>query len=94
MTIVVPIRSTYGNVARGDAVAACDHFRTAAAGFGASGQPLDEARCSALAAIDARIDGVIAVVRLLVKEGVQALEREDDGAQHGEPRRTRGPSVR
>jgi DNA-binding SARP family transcriptional activator/tetratricopeptide (TPR) repeat protein len=36
--------------ARGDAVAACDHFRTAAAGFGASGQPLDEARCRALAA--------------------------------------------
>ena len=36
--------------ASGDAVAACDHFRTAAAGFGASGQPLDEARCSALAA--------------------------------------------
>ena len=36
--------------ARGDAVAASDHFRTAAAGFGASGQPLDEARCSALAA--------------------------------------------
>jgi DNA-binding SARP family transcriptional activator/tetratricopeptide (TPR) repeat protein len=35
---------------RGDAVAACDHFRTAAAGFGASGQPLDEARCRALAA--------------------------------------------
>ena len=36
--------------ASGEAVAACDHFRTAAAGFGASGQPLDEARCSALAA--------------------------------------------
>ena len=36
--------------AGGEAVAACDHFRTAAAGFGASGQPLDEARCSALAA--------------------------------------------
>jgi hypothetical protein len=25
-----------------DTFAACDHFRTAAAGFGASGQPLDE----------------------------------------------------
>jgi hypothetical protein len=36
--------------ASGEAVAARDHFRTAAAGFGASGQPLDEARCSALAA--------------------------------------------
>jgi DNA-binding SARP family transcriptional activator/tetratricopeptide (TPR) repeat protein len=36
--------------ASGEAVAACDHFRTAAAGFGASGQPLDEARCGALAA--------------------------------------------
>ena len=36
--------------ASGDAVAACDHFRTAAAGFRASGQPLDEARCGALAA--------------------------------------------
>jgi DNA-binding SARP family transcriptional activator/tetratricopeptide (TPR) repeat protein len=36
--------------ASGDAVAARDRFRTAAAGFGASGQPLDEARCSALAA--------------------------------------------
>lgn len=36
--------------AGGDAVASCDHFRTAAAGFGASGQPLDEARCAALAA--------------------------------------------
>jgi tetratricopeptide (TPR) repeat protein len=33
-----------------DTFAACDHFRTAAAGFGASGQPLDEARCRALAA--------------------------------------------
>jgi tetratricopeptide (TPR) repeat protein len=33
-----------------DTVAACDHFRTAAAGFGASGQPLDEARCRAVAA--------------------------------------------
>jgi DNA-binding SARP family transcriptional activator/tetratricopeptide (TPR) repeat protein len=36
--------------AGGQAVAARDHFRTAAAGFGASGQPLDEARCNALAA--------------------------------------------
>jgi ATP/maltotriose-dependent transcriptional regulator MalT len=36
--------------ASGEAVAACNHFRTAAAGFGASGQPLDEARCTALAA--------------------------------------------
>jgi DNA-binding SARP family transcriptional activator/tetratricopeptide (TPR) repeat protein len=36
--------------ASGEAAAACDHFRTAAAGFGASGQPLDEARCGALAA--------------------------------------------
>ena len=36
--------------AGGDAAAARGHFRTAAAGFGASGQPLDEARCSALAA--------------------------------------------
>jgi DNA-binding SARP family transcriptional activator/tetratricopeptide (TPR) repeat protein len=36
--------------ASGDPVAACHHFRTAAAGFTASGQPLDEARCSALAA--------------------------------------------
>ena len=36
--------------ASGDADAACDHFRMAAAGFGASGQPLDEARCGALAA--------------------------------------------
>jgi DNA-binding SARP family transcriptional activator/tetratricopeptide (TPR) repeat protein len=39
--------------ARGQAVAARDHFRTAAAGFGASGQPLDEARCRALAATPA-----------------------------------------
>lgn len=36
--------------AGGDAVAAFDHFQTAAAGFGASGQPLDEARCASLAA--------------------------------------------
>jgi tetratricopeptide (TPR) repeat protein len=36
--------------ASGEAVAACNHFRTAAAGFGASGQPLDKARCTALAA--------------------------------------------
>jgi DNA-binding SARP family transcriptional activator/tetratricopeptide (TPR) repeat protein len=36
--------------ASGEAVAACDHFRKAAAGFGAAGQPLDEARCGALAA--------------------------------------------
>ncbi|MBA2239644.1 MAG: hypothetical protein H0W09_00135 [Solirubrobacterales bacterium] len=34
----------------GEAVAACDHFQTAAAGFRASGQPLDEARCLTLAA--------------------------------------------
>jgi len=33
----------------GDAMAARDHFQTAATGFGASGQPLDEARCTALA---------------------------------------------
>jgi DNA-binding SARP family transcriptional activator/tetratricopeptide (TPR) repeat protein len=33
----------------GDAEAAGDHFRAAAAAFGASGQPLDEARCTALA---------------------------------------------
>jgi hypothetical protein len=37
----------------GDAVAARHHFRTAAAGFRASGQPLDEARCTALAAVSA-----------------------------------------
>jgi tetratricopeptide (TPR) repeat protein len=36
--------------AGGKAIAARDHFRAAAAGFEASGQPLDEARCSALAA--------------------------------------------
>ena len=36
--------------ASGDAVAACEHFRAAAAGFKASGQPLDEVRCTALAA--------------------------------------------
>ncbi|MGH2945896.1 MAG: AAA family ATPase [Solirubrobacteraceae bacterium] len=36
--------------AGGEAVAACDHFQTAAAGFRASGQPLDEDRCEALAA--------------------------------------------
>jgi DNA-binding SARP family transcriptional activator/tetratricopeptide (TPR) repeat protein len=36
--------------ASGDPVAASDCFRTAAAGFRASGQPLDEARCTALAA--------------------------------------------
>jgi DNA-binding SARP family transcriptional activator len=36
--------------AGGDGVAAADRFRAAAAGFGASGQPLDEARCAALAA--------------------------------------------
>jgi hypothetical protein len=36
--------------AGGDTVAARDHFQSAAAGFGASGQPLDEARCGALAA--------------------------------------------
>jgi DNA-binding SARP family transcriptional activator/tetratricopeptide (TPR) repeat protein len=35
--------------ASGDTVAAYDHFRKAAAGFAASGQPLDEARCTALA---------------------------------------------
>jgi DNA-binding SARP family transcriptional activator/tetratricopeptide (TPR) repeat protein len=34
----------------GEAVVAGDHFRKAAAGFEASGQPLDESRCSALAA--------------------------------------------
>jgi DNA-binding SARP family transcriptional activator len=37
-------------VCGGDSAAAREHFRTAAAGFGASGQPLDEARCVALAA--------------------------------------------
>jgi DNA-binding SARP family transcriptional activator/tetratricopeptide (TPR) repeat protein len=36
--------------ASGDGVAAFDHFRTAADGFRASEQPLDEARCGALAA--------------------------------------------
>lgn len=36
--------------ASGDAAVAGEHFRTAAAGFMASGQPLDEARCLALAA--------------------------------------------
>jgi DNA-binding SARP family transcriptional activator len=36
--------------ASGDAAAARERFRTAAAGFGAAGQPLDEARCTALAA--------------------------------------------
>ncbi|MEA2330074.1 MAG: hypothetical protein QOH58_212 [Thermoleophilaceae bacterium] len=36
--------------ATGDTAAAGEHFRTAAAGFGAAGQPLDEARCRALAA--------------------------------------------
>ncbi len=36
--------------AGGDATAALDHFQAAASGFGASGQPLDEARCAALAA--------------------------------------------
>jgi hypothetical protein len=35
--------------ASGDPVAARDHFRAAAAGFGAAGQPLDEARCTTLA---------------------------------------------
>lgn len=35
--------------AGGDAVAGIDYFRVAAAGFGAAGQPLDEARCAALA---------------------------------------------
>jgi len=43
--------------AGGDAVAAFDHFQTAAAGFGASGQPLDEARCAAFAASLAGEDG-------------------------------------
>ena len=46
--------------ASGQAVAAYDHFRTAAAGFGASGQPLDEARCTALATTPA---GDLAVPR-------------------------------
>jgi hypothetical protein len=36
--------------ALGDAVAAAERFRTAAAGFGAAGQPLDQERCVALAA--------------------------------------------
>ena len=36
--------------ASGEAGAARDHFRTAAAGFKTSGQPLDADRCSALAA--------------------------------------------
>jgi tetratricopeptide (TPR) repeat protein len=35
--------------ASGEAGAACDHFRIAAAGFQDSGQPLDAARCRALA---------------------------------------------
>ncbi len=35
--------------ASGEAGAACDHFRMAAAGFQDSGQPLDAARCRALA---------------------------------------------
>jgi DNA-binding SARP family transcriptional activator len=35
--------------AGGDTVAAIDHFRAAASGFKAAGQPLDEARCGALA---------------------------------------------
>ena len=41
-----------GHLARGagDAQAAIDHFRTAAAGFRGSGQPLDENRCRSLAA--------------------------------------------
>jgi tetratricopeptide (TPR) repeat protein len=40
-----------GHLARasGDAPAAHDHFQIAAAGFGGSGQPLDEARCAVLA---------------------------------------------
>ena len=33
--------------AHGDHAAAAGHLRAAAAGFGASGQPLDEARCLA-----------------------------------------------
>jgi len=33
-----------------DPVAARDHFTTAATDFGEAGQPLDEARCAALAA--------------------------------------------
>jgi tetratricopeptide (TPR) repeat protein len=41
-----------------DTVAACDHFRTAA-GFGASGQPLDEARCRALAGSLAGTDSAV-----------------------------------
>ena len=36
--------------AGGDPLTAIDHFRVAAAGFKAAGQPLDEARCAALAA--------------------------------------------
>jgi DNA-binding SARP family transcriptional activator len=36
--------------ASGKTAAACDHFRSAAAGFKASGQPLDADRCEALAA--------------------------------------------
>ena len=41
-----------GHIARasGDAVAADERFRAAAAGFRACGQPLDESRCTALAA--------------------------------------------
>ena len=35
--------------ASGDAAAASDHFRAAATGFAASGQPLDATRCRALA---------------------------------------------
>jgi DNA-binding SARP family transcriptional activator len=40
--------------ASGDPVAAWNHFRAAAAGFAASGQPLDEARCSALSSLSSR----------------------------------------
>jgi tetratricopeptide (TPR) repeat protein len=36
--------------AGGDSAAAREHFLAAAAGFGGAGQPLDEARCAALAA--------------------------------------------
>lgn len=36
--------------ASGDTIAGRHHFQAAAVGFGASGQPLDEARCTALVA--------------------------------------------
>jgi DNA-binding SARP family transcriptional activator len=49
--------------ASGETVAACDHFRAAAAGFRASGQPLDEARCSALQALAFSANSSVATTR-------------------------------